>query len=176
MDAPRLGWLKARLDEQPDRPTFIFMHHPPFPTGLQHMDFDQLPQRRGDGRAGEALSQRRARRLRPSPPLDPDPLGRHHRLGRAERRPPGRARPDAARRRHLHHGAAGLSPAPVGSRRPARSPTPPLSAASRARIPSCSIPTTRRSATSRRRQRRTRCDLHLHPRYAMRGCGLPMTV
>ena len=38
MDAPRLAWLKARLDEQPDRPTFIFMHHPPFPTGLQHMD------------------------------------------------------------------------------------------------------------------------------------------
>ena len=38
MDAPRLNWLKARLDEQPDRPTMIFMHHPPFPTGLQHMD------------------------------------------------------------------------------------------------------------------------------------------
>ena len=38
MDAPRLQWLKERLDEQPDRPTFIFMHHPPFPTGLQHMD------------------------------------------------------------------------------------------------------------------------------------------
>ena len=38
MDAPRLAWLKARLDEQPDRPTFVFMHHPPFPTGLQHMD------------------------------------------------------------------------------------------------------------------------------------------
>ncbi len=38
MDAPRLAWLKARLDEQPERPTFIVMHHPPFPTGLQHMD------------------------------------------------------------------------------------------------------------------------------------------
>jgi len=38
MDAPRLNWLKARLDEQPDRPSMIFMHHPPFPTGLQHMD------------------------------------------------------------------------------------------------------------------------------------------
>ncbi len=38
MDAPRLAWLKARLDEQPERPTLIFMHHPPFPTGLQHMD------------------------------------------------------------------------------------------------------------------------------------------
>lgn len=38
MDAPRLAWLKARLDEQPGRPTLVFMHHPPFPTGLQHMD------------------------------------------------------------------------------------------------------------------------------------------
>ena len=38
MDAARLSWLEARLGEQPDRPTFIFMHHPPFPTGLQHMD------------------------------------------------------------------------------------------------------------------------------------------
>jgi 3',5'-cyclic AMP phosphodiesterase CpdA len=38
MDAARLAWLEARLAEQPDRPTVIFMHHPPFPTGLQHMD------------------------------------------------------------------------------------------------------------------------------------------
>ncbi|MFI5002746.1 MAG: phosphodiesterase, partial [Reyranellales bacterium] len=38
LDAARLDWLRARLDEQPDRPTLIFMHHPPFPTGLQHMD------------------------------------------------------------------------------------------------------------------------------------------
>ena len=38
MDAARLSWLQARLDEQPDRPTFIFMHHPPFPTGISHMD------------------------------------------------------------------------------------------------------------------------------------------
>lgn len=38
MDAARLAWLDARLGEQPDRPTLVFMHHPPFPTGLQHMD------------------------------------------------------------------------------------------------------------------------------------------
>lgn len=38
MDAARLAWLEARLNEQPDRPTLVFMHHPPFPTGLQHMD------------------------------------------------------------------------------------------------------------------------------------------
>ena len=34
----RLGWLAARLDEAPDRPTAIFMHHPPFVTGIEYMD------------------------------------------------------------------------------------------------------------------------------------------
>ncbi len=34
----RLAWLEARLAEAPERPTLIFMHHPPFQTGLWHMD------------------------------------------------------------------------------------------------------------------------------------------
>jgi 3',5'-cyclic AMP phosphodiesterase CpdA len=34
----RLGWLEQRLAEAPDRPTVIFMHHPPFPTGLAPLD------------------------------------------------------------------------------------------------------------------------------------------
>jgi 3',5'-cyclic-AMP phosphodiesterase len=34
----RLQWLAARLREAPDRPTVIFMHHPPFRTGLAVMD------------------------------------------------------------------------------------------------------------------------------------------
>lgn len=34
----RLAWLEARLAEAPDRPTLIFMHHPPFETGIAHMD------------------------------------------------------------------------------------------------------------------------------------------
>lgn len=34
----RLHWLAARLAEAPDRPTVIFMHHPPFETGIEHMD------------------------------------------------------------------------------------------------------------------------------------------
>jgi Icc protein len=34
----RLSWLSQRLEEQPDRPTVIFMHHPPFRTGIAHMD------------------------------------------------------------------------------------------------------------------------------------------
>lgn len=34
----RLAWLDERLDEQPDRPTVVAMHHPPFQTGIAHMD------------------------------------------------------------------------------------------------------------------------------------------
>ena len=38
MGEERLAWLDARLREQPGRPTVIFMHHPPFATGIGHMD------------------------------------------------------------------------------------------------------------------------------------------
>ncbi|MBT3332821.1 MAG: phosphodiesterase [Rhodospirillaceae bacterium] len=38
----RLGWLDDRLGDQPDRPTIIFMHHPPFRTGLARMDLKGL--------------------------------------------------------------------------------------------------------------------------------------
>lgn len=34
----RLQWLERRLSEQPERPTAIFMHHPPFATGIAFMD------------------------------------------------------------------------------------------------------------------------------------------
>jgi 3',5'-cyclic AMP phosphodiesterase CpdA len=34
----RLSWLKSKLDEDPERPTLIAMHHPPFRTGLRAMD------------------------------------------------------------------------------------------------------------------------------------------
>jgi 3',5'-cyclic-AMP phosphodiesterase len=36
--AARLGWLAARLEEAPDRTTVIFMHHPPFPIGMDVLD------------------------------------------------------------------------------------------------------------------------------------------
>jgi 3',5'-cyclic-AMP phosphodiesterase len=36
--AERLRWLEERLAEAPARPTVIFLHHPPFPTGLQVFD------------------------------------------------------------------------------------------------------------------------------------------
>jgi len=68
MDAPRLAWLKARLDEQPGRPTLVFMHHPPFPTGLQHMDSTNC-------RNGDAL----AKLLRGYPNIERVVCGHHHR-------------------------------------------------------------------------------------------------
>ena len=34
----RLDWLADRLEEHPDRPTVVAMHHPPFLTGLTEMD------------------------------------------------------------------------------------------------------------------------------------------
>lgn len=36
--ADRLAWLKVQLDAQPEKPTLIFMHHPPFRTGIWWMD------------------------------------------------------------------------------------------------------------------------------------------
>lgn len=38
MCGDRLAWLNQRLSEAPDRPTLIFMHHPPFLTGMRKMD------------------------------------------------------------------------------------------------------------------------------------------
>jgi Icc protein len=37
-DLPRQDWLKARLHEAAGRPSFIFMHHPPFDIGHPLMD------------------------------------------------------------------------------------------------------------------------------------------
>lgn len=34
----RLAWLEARLAERPGQPTLVFMHHPPFATGIADMD------------------------------------------------------------------------------------------------------------------------------------------
>lgn len=45
----RLGWLAARLQEAPDRPTVIFMHHPPFTTGIAYMDSHGLANAREFG-------------------------------------------------------------------------------------------------------------------------------
>lgn len=38
----RAAWLEARLNEAPKRPTIVFMHHPPFASGIAHMDAIRL--------------------------------------------------------------------------------------------------------------------------------------
>ncbi len=49
MCAERLAWLDARLAEEPERPTLVFMHHPPFRTGL--LDMDNINCRNGEAMA-----------------------------------------------------------------------------------------------------------------------------
>jgi Icc protein len=48
--AQRLTWLAGQLSQAPDRPTVIFMHHPPFKTGIVHMDAIGLDNEEGLGR------------------------------------------------------------------------------------------------------------------------------
>lgn len=38
LDEPRLQWLRGTLAEDRERPAVIAMHHPPFITGIRHMD------------------------------------------------------------------------------------------------------------------------------------------
>lgn len=42
LDAPTLQWLDATLASAPDRPALVFLHHPPFKTGIWHMDRQNL--------------------------------------------------------------------------------------------------------------------------------------
>ena len=43
MCTDRLAWLDQQLCREPDKPTLLFMHHPPINTGIQHMDVQKLP-------------------------------------------------------------------------------------------------------------------------------------
>ncbi|MDV3347967.1 phosphodiesterase [Leptothoe sp. LEGE 181152] len=38
VDAGRLAWLEAQLNADTTKSTILFMHHPPFPTGITMMD------------------------------------------------------------------------------------------------------------------------------------------
>lgn len=45
--AERLNWLDEALRQKPDTPTLVLMHHPPFVTGIGHMDTIGLQGRDG---------------------------------------------------------------------------------------------------------------------------------
>ncbi len=49
LDQAQLDWLDATLAAAPDRPTMVALHHPPFKTGIGHMDWSML--RNADGLA-----------------------------------------------------------------------------------------------------------------------------
>lgn len=68
MDAARLAWLEGKLAQEPDQPTLIFMHHPPFRTGL--VDMDNI-----NCRNGEAM----AEIVRRYPNVERVVCGHHHR-------------------------------------------------------------------------------------------------
>ena len=38
----QLDWLDAKLREVPDKPTLVALHHPPFRTGIGHLDHSML--------------------------------------------------------------------------------------------------------------------------------------
>ena len=42
LDAPTLQWLDATLASSTNRPALLFLHHPPFATGISHMDRQNL--------------------------------------------------------------------------------------------------------------------------------------
>ena len=53
LDAPTLQWLDATLASSADRPALLFLHHPPFATGIWHMDHQNL-QNAGELEIGRA--------------------------------------------------------------------------------------------------------------------------
>lgn len=61
--AERLAWLDARLAAAPDRPTLIFMHHPPFATGIAQMDEIGLDAESGAGLAALMRRHRQVERI-----------------------------------------------------------------------------------------------------------------
>jgi 3',5'-cyclic-AMP phosphodiesterase len=42
LEAPTMQWLDTTLGSAPDRPALLFLHHPPFTTGIWHMDRQNL--------------------------------------------------------------------------------------------------------------------------------------
>jgi 3',5'-cyclic AMP phosphodiesterase CpdA len=60
LEAASLAWLEDTLKAAPTRPALLFMHHPPFVTGIGHMDVQNL---RNAGELAEILRRHRRARL-----------------------------------------------------------------------------------------------------------------
>jgi len=61
VDADTITWLDAQLATSSMRPALVFLHHPPFAIGIQHMDIQNL--RNADTLAAVLRSHDRARLL-----------------------------------------------------------------------------------------------------------------
>jgi Icc protein len=59
----RLGWLDRTLAARPDTPTVVALHHPPFTTGIGHMDKVALDQSSVDGLADVVGRHRQVERV-----------------------------------------------------------------------------------------------------------------
>ena len=59
LDAATLAWLDATLAASDSRPALLFLHHPPFVTGIGHMDVQNL--RNADALAALLARHKRAR-------------------------------------------------------------------------------------------------------------------
>ncbi len=59
LDAATLTWLDAALGRSTTRPALLFLHHPPFATGIEHMDVQNLR----NAAALEAILRRHPRAL-----------------------------------------------------------------------------------------------------------------
>jgi 3',5'-cyclic-AMP phosphodiesterase len=60
LDADSLAWLEAVLSASTTRPALLFLHHPPFATGITHMDVQNL---RNAGDLAAILRRHRRARL-----------------------------------------------------------------------------------------------------------------
>jgi 3',5'-cyclic AMP phosphodiesterase CpdA len=60
LDAPTLAWLDTTLAASTSRPALLFLHHPPFVTGITHMDVQNL---RNAGDLGAILQKHPRARL-----------------------------------------------------------------------------------------------------------------
>jgi 3',5'-cyclic AMP phosphodiesterase CpdA len=60
LEADSLAWLDDALAAAPTRPALLFMHHPPFRTGIEHMDVQNL---RNAGDLADTLRRHRRARL-----------------------------------------------------------------------------------------------------------------
>ena len=117
--ADRLSWLDATLAAAPDVPTLILMHHPPFLTGIAHMDRIGLTGRDEFAAIAARHPQIQAILCGHVHRVDPRPRRRSRRHDLPEPRPPGRARSYRRRTERFPPRAAGLHAAPLAGQ-PAR--------------------------------------------------------